>query len=126
MPIWLPGNQTIGIVTVSPVLDLEGNPVESEKGIKQTTTATVWKTGCVFEVGLSAMPGRAEDVTDLGTTMKQIGWAIFPADPDSTAITVGMQLNYNNRLFDMRGDGITEVDIDGVPSHVFCLCEYQA
>jgi hypothetical protein len=126
MPLWNPGNQTVTILTTGPKLDGNGNPVKSELNITQTTNVRIVKTGCVFEVELSAMPGRAEDVTPTATTMKQTAWVIFPYDTDTAAIKVGDQLEYQYRVFNMRGDAIVEVDMLGTPSHVFAMCEYQA
>lgn len=121
------GNQTVGIVTQAPVLDDSGVPVVNEFFETQTSPEVIWKTGCVFEIQLPSMfASEFERVTPSGATTKQIGMAFFPPDDDTTAIKSGDTLRYNNVDFQMRGDAVVEVDLQGAVDHVFCLCEAQA
>jgi len=145
------GNQIIGIVSEVDVLDGNGNPIRSELMEPETAEHTVWKQNCLLEVQLSAMPGRVEDVTATTTTTKQVAWAFFPADSDSSGITQSNVLRLVETLpsgvtiadlpdgvtittmptgvvvkdYDVRGNGVTEVDKFGVPDYVFCMCEAQ-
>ena len=133
------GHQRVGIVTVVPVLDVDGNPVYDEAMVPETTDAVVWVDGCLFEI--QTMPtgvGQFEQ-QDVTTTTSETAFCFMPSvdgnvatvdDDDEpgvmafTAITSALRLRdfATGRDYAMRGDAVFEV---GKLPHVFARCERQ-
>lgn len=117
------GNQRVGILSRTPVLDVGGDPVVTEFGepVYELDPAVVWVDGCLFE---SLIRRVAEDQS-LATTTKEPAWAMMPVTDATKAITSSMALRHNGRDYVMRGDAVLEFDIRGVAQYVFCHCEHQ-
>lgn len=130
------GSQWVGIVRQTPVLDDDGNKVRDDAHDVRTTESVVWKRRALIEPQESAIPGRAEIVTETTTTTKEIVWVFLPVDADTRAITSAMRLRDGGAAtdpvtagigadFEMRGNAIVEVSKRGREDHVFCLAERQ-
>ena len=137
-----PGRQRVGIQRDVPIVDSDGHPVLSEFGEPQTTTATVWVDGCLFEV-----PHPPEEQQDMVVTTSEIGWALFPVSGDavipavtgtgspspmpfldasgSPSIDSSAWLIHDGQRYAMRGDAVLERDLRSRPHHVFCRCERE-
>ena len=121
------GGQTVTVIRKVPKLDTNGQPVISEIGVPQTVEDAVDQPGCMFELqDLSVgSVGAAEVDTDTVTT-HSVAWCLMPVTDVSRAIDSTMALRYGGKVYQMRGDGRVEYDLDGVADHVFCLAEGQA
>lgn len=137
-----PGRQRVGIRRDVPVLDGDGHPILSEFGEPQTTTATSWVDGCLFEV-----PRPPEEIQDMTVTTSEVAWALIPVTTDAVILAVDDAGNpdpipflddvgspsvsssawlINDGLrYAMRGDAVLERDMRGRPDHVFCRCERE-
>lgn len=115
------GNQSVGIVTKVPVLDIHGDPVVSEFMEPDTDESVVWVEGCLFE---SQFRKVVEQQADAVTTSEP-AWAIMPVTDVTSAITSSQVLRHDGRDYVMRGDAVTERNIHGWPVYVFCDCERQ-
>jgi hypothetical protein len=118
------GNQRVGIETSVPVLDGDGNPVYSEYGEPEFTTATVWVDHACFEL---QTPSELENLT---VTTSEIAWAMLPVaagedDDGKPTISSSAHLICNGLRYAMRGDAVLEQDIRGRDNHVFCVCERE-
>jgi len=134
------GNQRVGIKTMLPVLDGDGEPTYTEFGEPITTMATVWVDNSCFEI---QTPTEQQNMT---VTTSEIGWAFLPVtdgavpavndsdqpmpvqffDADGRhAISSSVQLVHNGLVYAMRGDAVLEQDIHGRQDHVFCVCERE-
>lgn len=137
------GAQTVGIVTYTPVLDGEGNPVRSEVMEPLITDSVIWKgpladpstPGCSFEIQVMPRPGEVEQLTGGTTNTNAIAWVLLPVDSDTADLTTyASKITSKNALrypypdgddYQMRSDGHVEIGQNGVPSHVFCMAECQ-
>lgn len=119
------GNQRVGIVTDVPVLDGDGNPVVDEQmaPVYEDEPAIVWVDGCQFEVQVLGV-AQIEQQSDT-TTTNEIAWCHLPVTDATRAITSAMKLRHADLTYEMRGDGVIEVDLRGHEHHVFALCERQ-
>lgn len=121
-----PGRQTVGVVVNSPVLDAGGDLVYSEIMGALTSETVHQVDGCLFEIQDSS-PSAAESQSDT-TTTNATAWCLMPATPLTMGITSQMAIRYplsGGHDYQMRGDARIEYDLDGIPDHVFCLCERQ-
>ena len=127
------GGQRVGIVRDVPVLDGAGHPVLDEFMVPLTTELTVWVDNCLFET-----QSTAEDSTAITTTTSEQAWCFMPVsggqvpavddsgDPAPiavTAFTSVTRVSCAGRDFQMIGDAVLEIDLDGREDHMFCLCE---
>jgi hypothetical protein len=99
---------------------------------------------CLFEVQESSRPKTAEDERG-GTTVvtNETAWVFMPANGDglmpafdrdgrqcagpidSVTVTSSKVIRYAGHDYQMRGEAVLEIDINGRPDHVFALCERQ-
>lgn len=128
------GGQRVGIVRDVPVLDGQGAPVFGVLGQPATTEVVAWVDDCLFETQLTA-----EADGEVTTATVQRAWCFMPvvdghvpavdnagqpAPIAVTDITAEARLRYGND-FQMIGDAVLEMDLNGREDHTFCLCQRQ-
>jgi hypothetical protein len=138
LTVWHIGRQTVGIVTETPTAVSEFmEPTEP-------TESVAWVRNCLFEVQESSRPKTAEDERHETVVTNETAWVFMPANADglipafdaatdgnplspvdSVTVTSSKVLRYAGRDYQMRGDAVLEIDINGHPDHVFALCERQ-
>jgi hypothetical protein len=133
--MWHIGRQTVGIVTETATVTSEFmEPTEP-------TESVAWVHNCLFEVQESARAKTAEDQRGGTVITNTTAWVFMPVaaegvipalDDDGNLITVdpativsSKSLRYGGNDYEMRGQAVLEIDINGKPDHVFCLCEEQ-
>lgn len=132
--MWHIGRQTVGIVTEVPTVVTEFmEPAEP-------TESVAWVHNCLFEVQESARPKTAEDQRGGTVVTYTTAWVFMPtttaglipafdgdgnaiASVDPSTIDSSKILRYSGVDYPMRGQAVLEIDINGKPDHVFCLCE---
>jgi hypothetical protein len=134
--MWHLGRQTVGIVTKTATTISEfmepGTPNES----------VAWVRDCLFEVQESARPKTAEDERGGTVVTNENAWVFLPVNRnglmlawdadgnaltpiDSATLTSAKVIRYGSNDYQMRGEAVLEIDINGRPDHVFALCERQ-
>jgi hypothetical protein len=116
------GSDRVGIVTVTAVLDGDGNPVVDELMEPETTTAVTWKDGCSFQLLSST-----EDQSNTTTTSATVR-VVMPVDDDTRGLTSASILRYPHPDGDdyvMRGNPFLERDQRGREQYVYGDCERQ-
>jgi hypothetical protein len=133
--VWHLGRQTVGIVTET------ATALSEFKEPITPTESVAWVHNCLFEVQESSRPRTAEDERGGTVVTNRTAWVFMPttadglvpafdddgnaiAPVDPATITSAKALRYD-RDYEMRGDAVLEMDINGKPDHVFALCEDQ-
>src|SRR5574338_348408 len=138
--MWQLGGQRVGIVSQTPVLDGDGNPQLSALREPLTEDAVVWVDNSSFEQLYITTPRTFEHQTGPTETTSSPAWVFFPVRPDGTVIGVDdsgtkrvitgiaakQVILYDGVDYQVRADGFVEYDLQGRPSYMFCMCEYQA
>lgn len=135
--MWHIGRQTVGIVTETATGTSEFmEPIAPRESV-------TWVRNCLFEVQESARPRTAEDQRGGTVITNTTAWVFMPVSAaglipafdseaggsataiDPSTIVSSKSLRYMGSDYEMRGQAVIEVDINGKPDHVFCLCEEQ-
>lgn len=132
----LPGNDVVGIVTVasSGAVDALNAPVAASESV-------VWVSGSVFDIDLGPREQQSDTITS-----EERAWAFLPYVPgqgipavDETGAPVWVTAIDNRarirpkrlealaqRDYKVLGQPELQYTLDGVPDHVWIICEWRA
>ena len=126
-----PGAETLWIVDDVPVLDDAGQPVRDENLKPRWTESTAQVDGCSLQSTRPTSPAGAEQETDT-TTTSDVRLAFLPVTTATRAVTSRSRIREEaatlaggGRDYEVRGNAVVQIDLDGFPSHVIVLCERQ-
>lgn len=128
-----PGGQTVYLVDLVPVADGEGEPVLDEYLNPVTADRVLRVDGCLFETLSTDEDQSTVTVTsEVARVFLPVADGTIPVVGDAgpvahpwTALTSRSRVRCNGREYQMRGDAVLEVDIDGFEDHVLARCERQ-